>query len=290
MDTIIKNVILTPLNILYKISPKAELKILFKLKQGYSLNLEEPKTYNEKLQWIKLYDKNPLMPQCADKYTVRNYIKQKGYKEILNDLLWEGFNPEEIPFDDLPEKFVIKITHGSTFNIIVEDKLVINKNEIIKKCKRWLNSKFIPCYGEWFYGIVKPRIIIEKYIESGNKYGILDYKFFCFNGKVKCIYVSTSKEKDSSYCIDYYDENWNYLNLKRKGHKTLGKLSKPKEFDKMKEIAEKLAEDFLHVRIDFFYENGRVYFGEMTFTTSAGFGKIEPKEYDLVMGKWLNLK
>lgn len=289
MNTLTKNVILTPFNILYKISPRITLKILFRLKQGYRLNLDCPKTYNEKLQWIKLYDRNPLMTKCCDKYAVREYVQSKGYGSLLNELLWEGFNPEKIPFDDLPDKFVIKATHGSTFNIICTDKNKLDREETIAKCKEWLKAKFLPCYGEWFYGIEKPRIVIEKYIESKNPYGLLDFKFFCFNGKVKCVYVSTSKEVDESYCIDYYDENWNYMPLRRKGHKSLGTIEKPKRFFEMKKIAEDLSRDFLHVRIDFFCEDDTIVFGEMTFTTSAGFGKIDPIEFDYKMGSWLEL-
>ena len=289
MNNLKKNLILTPFNILYKINPELDLKILFRMKLGYPLNINNPKTFNEKLQWIKLYDKNQLMPKCCDKYTVRKHIENKGYKYILNELLWEGFNPMDIPFDALPDKFVIKVTHGSTFNIIVKDKNKLNKDDVIKKCQKWLKAKFIPCYGEWFYGLEKPRIIVEKFIESSAPYGILDYKFFCFNGKVKCIYVSTSKEEDDSYCIDYYDANWNLMNLRRTGHKSLGKIEKPKGFEEMKKIAEDLSKDFLHVRVDFFYENEKIYFGEMTFTTSAGFGKIDPFEYDVEMGSWLDI-
>lgn len=289
MNNLKKNIVLMPFNILYKINPKLDLKILFRLKLGYKLNLKNPKTFNEKLQWIKLYDKNPLMPICCDKYTVRNHISSKGYSNILNELLWEGFNPEDIPFDKLPQKYVIKVTHGSTFNIIVKDNSNIDRSRIITNCKKWLKSKFLLCYGEWFYGIEKPRVIVEKYIETDKYYGLLDYKFFCFNGKVKYIYVSTSKEDDDSYCIDYYNEKWEYIDLRRKGHKSLGVIEKPEKFDEMVKIAEDLAKDFLHVRVDFFFENGCIYFGEMTFTTSAGFGKIEPFEYDLEMGSHLCL-
>jgi len=289
INNLTKNLILTPFNLLYKVNPKLDLKILFRLKLGYKLNLENPVTYNEKLQWIKLYDKNSLMPLCCDKYTVRKYVQDKGYGNILNDLLWEGFNPEEIPFDELPNKFVIKVTHGSNFNIICKDIHTFDKNEVRKKCSKWLKAKFLPCYGEWFYDIVRPRIVVEKYIESDNKNGLLDYKFFCFNGSVKCVYVSSSKINDSSYYIDYFDENWNYMNIKRKGHKSFGKMDKPKKFDEMKKIAENLSKDFLHARIDFFYEDDKIYFGEITFTTSAGFGKIAPFLYDIKMGEWLKL-
>ena len=156
MDTIKKRIILTPLNILYKISPKLELELLFWMKQGYRLNLKNPKTFNEKIQWIKLYDKNHLMPKCVDKYTVREYVKSKGCGDILNELLWEGFNPEDIPFDKLPNRFVIKVTHGSTFNIICKNKKKLNIPEAKEKLSKWLKEKFIPCYGEWFYGIEKP--------------------------------------------------------------------------------------------------------------------------------------
>lgn len=289
MDTLKKRIILLPFNFLYKINPKLDLKILFRLKLGYKLNIKNPITFNEKLQWIKLYDKNPLMPKCVDKFLVRDYVEKKGYSNILNDLLWSGFNPEEIPFDKLPDKFVIKATHGSTFNIVCTDKSKINKSDVIKKCKKWLKVKFLPCYGEWFYGIEKPRIVIEKYIESDNEYGLLDYKFFCFNGKVRCIYVSSSKIYDDNYYIDYYDEKWNLLPLKRTGHKSMGKIEAPSKFDEMKKIAEDLSKDFNHVRVDFFFENNKIYFGEMTFTTSAGFGKIDPFEYDVKMGNWLHL-
>lgn len=289
MNNLTKNTLLMPFNLLYQINPRKTLEILFRLKLGYSLDLDHPQTYNEKLQWIKLYDHNPLMPRCCDKYTVRKYVEEKGYAAILNTLIWEGFEPEKIPFSKLPDKFVIKVTHGSTFNIICTDKNSLDKRLAVKKCKKWMKAKFLPCYGEWFYGIEKPRIIVEKYIESENPYGLLDFKFFCFNGKVKCIYVSTSKETDENYCIDYYDENWNYLDLKRAGHKSMGAIAKPEKFEEMKTIAEALAKDFLHVRIDFFCEKNKIVFGEMTFTTSAGFGKIDPMRFDDQMGSWLKL-
>ena len=152
MNNLTKNVLLTPFNLLYKISPEMDLRVLFYLKQHYRLNLKEPKTYNEKLQWIKLYDKNSLMPKCCDKFAVREFVEQQGCGEILNGLIWEGFNPKKIPFDKLLEKYVIKVTHGSTFNIIHYGG-IISPEDVINKCNKWLNAKFLPCYGEWFYGI-----------------------------------------------------------------------------------------------------------------------------------------
>lgn len=289
LDTLTKNIILTPFNLLYKINPRLDLEILFRLKVGYKLNLDNPKTYNEKLQWIKLYDKNPLMPKCCDKYAVREYIESKGYGNLLNTLLWQGFNPEEIPFDELPDQFVVKVTHGSTFNIICKDKSKLDRDDVIKKCKKWLKAKFIPCYGEWFYGIEKPRVIVEKYLEGDNGLPLFDYKFFCFNGKAQMIYVDTWK--NGKHAINAYDANFNLFKGVELGYPNDDetKVEVPAALEEMKKIAEDLSKDFLHVRVDFYYTHGKIYFGELTFTKGAGFGKIKPVEFDVKMGEWLDL-
>ena len=181
MNRTLKNILLTPMNVLYRINPKLELKLMFYLKHGYRLNLNEPKTYNEKLNWMKLYYRNELMPICADKYTVRQYVKDCGCGEILNELYWQGFDAKDIPFDDLPKQFVIKVTHGSGNNIICKDKDKLNKKKTIRKLNRWLKQKYLPCYGEWFYGKVKPRIIIEKFLTEDGSEPPEDYKLYCFN-------------------------------------------------------------------------------------------------------------
>lgn len=289
MDNLLKSVILTPLNILYRINPKLELEILFRLKCGYKLNLAHPRTYNEKIQWIKLYDKNPLMTKCCDKFAVREYVRSKGYGDILNELIWEGFNPEEIPFDKLPKKFVIKVTHGSTFNIICKNKAALNRNEVISKCRKWLSAKFLEAYGEWFYGVERPRVIVEKFLDGDNGEALFDYKIFCFNGIPKMVYIDTWK--DGNHHINAYDIDLNYIKGVELGYPndetTL--IKKPDRWNEMVEIAKKLSEDFLHVRVDFYYTHGRIYFGELTFTKGAGFGKIKPIEFDYKMGDWLAL-
>ena len=289
MDNLKKNVILTPFNILYKINPALTLKILFRMKLGYPLNLEDPKTYNEKIQWIKLYDHNPLMTKCCDKYAVREYIESKGYGSILNELIWQGFNPEEIPFDTLPKRCVIKVTHGSTFNIICTDTSKLDKQDVIQKCKKWLKAKFLPCYGEWFYGVERPRVIVEKYLEGDDGQALFDYKIFCFNGTPKMVYVDTWK--DGEHHINAYDIDLNLIKGVELGYPndetTL--VKKPDKWDEMVEIAKILSKDFLHVRVDFYYTHGQIYFGELTFTKGAGFGKIKPVEYDYEMGSWLTL-
>ncbi|TKD70733.1 ATP-grasp fold amidoligase family protein [Pseudalkalibacillus hwajinpoensis] len=289
MNNIVKNIILTPMNILYKMSPELCLKILFKAKLGYKLNLENPTTYNEKLQWIKLYDKNELMIKCSDKYTVREYVKSLGHGEILNDLIWSGFNPEKIPFESLPNQFVIKVTHGSTFNIVCEDKGEINIEKTINLLKKWLKADFLPCYGEWFYGVEKPRIIIEKYLKDTQSQALYDYKFFCFNGEPKLVYIDTWK--DNKHTINAYDMKFNLLPEVKLGYENdlTTKVPKPNNFDEMVYYAKELSKDFLHVRVDFYNVDGKIIFGELTFTKSAGFGKISPHSFDVKMGDWIKL-
>ena len=287
MDTIKKNIILMPFNVLYKISPKMELQLLFRIKQGYKLNLKNPQTYNEKIQWIKLYDKNPLMPKCVDKYTVREYIESIGCQDILNELLWEGFNADDIPFDELPKKFVIKVTHGSTFNIICQNKEDLNIENVKKKLKKWLKMKFIPCYGEWFYGIEKPRIIVEKFIESKDE--LKDYKVFCFNGEPKIIGVYSNRF-NGKLCQELYDTKWNLLNDHTNHYELPKELTpKPKNLNQILNYSRRISKGFLHVRVDFFNPDDTLIFGEMTFTGSAGFGKFSSKEFALKMGNYLKL-
>lgn len=286
MNTLQKNIILAPLNLLYKISPKLELKIIFRLKQGYKLNLSNPKTFNEKLQWIKLYDKNPLMPKCVDKFTVREYVKSKGCKEILNTLLWYGKNPEDIPFDTLPNKFVIKVTHGSTFNIICTDKTKLDLVKTKKLLAKWLKTKFLPCYGEWFYGIEKPSIIIEKFIESKN--GLKDFKVFCFNGEPKYIGVYSDRGNGNTK-QEVYNCSWSYIDGRTGKFQTpLSRTPCPKELKELLRYAKILSSDFTHARVDFFIENNQIYFGEITFTSGAGFSKFTPP-LDLEFGSLLKL-
>lgn len=286
MNNLTKNAILFPFNILYKFSPSLVLKILFLIKQGYPLHLNHPKTYNEKLQWIKLNDRNQLMPYCCDKYTVRAYVKKKRCTSILNGLLWQGTNPDEIPFEKLPNQFVIKVTHGSTFNIICRDKSKLNQDDAKEKCRKWLKAKFLPCYGEWFYGKVKPRIIVENFLEEvGSEHqDLLDYKVYCFNGKPEYIRVMSDRFSDLHDAI--YDVNWKLLKGRNMGYPCVKEASAPPAcLPKLLEYAKRLSEDFRHARVDFYIVNGKIYFGEITFTSGAGFDKFSSYDFDLEVGQ-----
>lgn len=288
MDNLLKGAILKPFNILYRISPEMELKLMFRLKCGYKLNLKNPTTYNEKIQWIKLYARNPLMPICSDKYEVRKYVEDKGCGQILNTLIWEGYNPEDIPFDDLPDRCVIKATHGSAFNIITTDARSLDRDEVIKKCNKWLKAKYLECYGEWFYGQVKPRVIVEKYLDDGTG-RLRDYKVYCFNGIPRFIGVDTGDSTGAQY-KDIYDTEWNLMEGYKMLYPNSGvKIEKPDQLDDLLTYARILSEDFLHARIDFYIVDGAVVFGEISFTNSAGFKRVAPEEFSRKMGEYLDL-
>jgi hypothetical protein len=219
---------------------------------------------------------------------MEEYVKEKGCPEILNDLLWEGFDPAEIPFDTLPEKFVIKVTHGSSFNIICTDKSKLNREETIAKCRKWLQAKFLEAYGEWFYGVERPRVIVEKYLDDGTG-RLRDYKIYCFGGVPR--YIGVDSGDGSHHYKDIYDAQWNLLPGYEMAYTNSGiALEKPAQLEELLRYAAILSEDFHHARVDFYLVEGKVVFGEITFTNSAGFGRVAPEKIALEMGEYLKLK
>ena len=295
MNTMVKNAVLAPFNALYAASPELCLKALFRIKQGYPLDLDNPKTFSEKIQWIKLNDRNPLMPRCADKYEVRSYVKERGCGEYLNDLLWHGSDPAQIPFDELPERYVVKVTHGSTFNVIANGNKPVDRDEVVSKCRKWLKAKFLPCYGEWFYGRsggVEPSVIVEKYLESDSDNGLDDYKVFVMNGKAVLTLVCTGRTSSAHY-EDYYDMDWNLIEGCDMGEERSGKaIPKPTCFNEMVAAAENLAAPFNHARVDFYITGGtpKLVFGEITFTSGSGFDRFHPRAFDEWLGSKLVLR
>ena len=289
MNNHVKGIILTPFNILYKINPVLCTKIMFRLKIGQRLDLNNPITFNQKLQWIKLYDKEPLKEKCVDKYTVREYVESSGCPELLNELIWEGYEPENIPFDKLPKKCVIKATHGQGMNLICKDSSKLDRNETIKLLKKWLKEKYLPCYGESFYGKVRPRIIIEKFLGDENGAEPADYKIFCFNGEPKMVDVHTGRF--TNHKRNFYDLDWNVIkgvSIKYPADEN-EIVPKPEELELMLMYAKKLSKPFIHVRVDFYIVNHKVYFGELTFTNGAGFDPINPHEFDVQLGSYMTL-
>jgi hypothetical protein len=266
------------------------LKLLFSVKTGKKLNLENPKTFNEKLQWLKLYDRNPEYTKMVDKYEVREYIKEKLGEEYLIPLIGVYDSFDEIDFDQLPNQFVLKCTHDSGGLVICRDKNNLDLNQAKKKINKSLRRNYYYAFREWPYKNVKPRIVCEKFMvdESGTE--LKDYKLMCFNGKVKCIFVCLNRNTQAGLNIDVYDTDWNLMPFGRPHHPNSGKeIPKPKTFNKMIEFAEKLAKDIPFVRIDFYERNGALYFGEITFYPGSGFEKFDPESYDELLGSWIDL-
>lgn len=268
----------------------------FKKKVGYEIDFsKEPKTFSEKIQFRKLYDNNSLYPICADKYRVREYVKKKIGEEYLIPLYLVTDKLTVKQWSKLPNSFVIKTNHDSGTVSIVKDKNKIDKRKIIRE----LNMKLKFDYGiqsmEKYYSNIPRKIIVEKFLENPGENDLKDYKFFCFDGKIK--YCQLIKNRSTDETIDFYDKDWkkqNFIGLvnpmKPKEKNSQEIEEKPKNFETMIKIVEKLAEDFDFVRVDFYNINGKIYFGEMTFCPASGFGTFIPEEWNYKFGKYWKQK
>lgn len=266
------------------IPDKQMIRLQYCIKMKKRLDLKNPKTYTEKLQWYKLHYRDPLMTKCADKHGVREYLAQRGYPELSCKEYGVFDRFEDIVFSDLPERFVIKTTNGSGTNIICKDRNSFDASKAAKKVKSWLKRD---CYGlgrEWAYKDIKPRIIVEEYLEDKeNPYdGINDYKFICFGGKVH--YVVFDADRYVNHKRNIYDAGWNYIDVGTDCEKLGDVVEKPEGFEEMKRIAEDLAKDFPCVRVDLYWVNNRAYFGELTFYPWTGYVVFDPEEFDAEMG------
>lgn len=272
-----------------KMSDEKYLKKEFKLRMGYNLDLQNPQTFNEKLQWLKLYDRNSEYTKMVDKYEVKKYVSNIIGKEYIIPTLGIYNNFNEIDFDKLPNQFVIKCTHDSGGIIICKDKNNLDIKKAKKKINTFLNRKYFYIHREWPYKNVKPRIIVEKYIEDKHIKELRDYKFFCFNGKPKIMYISDNSHRDNQHCC-FFDINYNKLNIKRKDYKEFEQnIEKPHNFNKMIEFSKKLSKNIPHVRVDWYEINNKLYFGELTFYTCSGFIPFETEEWNYKMGEMLEL-
>ena len=273
----------------HKIVPDATMsKVYYRIVLHKKLNLENPQTFNEKIQWMKLYyyPKNKLVICGADKYAVRNYIKAKGYGDKLVPLLGVWDRAEDIDWDKLPDKFVLKCNHGCAYNIVVPNKGKLNKSKTVKQLNTWLKEDFGAFNIELHYSAIRHhRITCEEFLGDS----ITDYKFFCFNGKPHCIYVSNDLIHDRQAQIGFFYLDGKKMPLHRDDYTDIPKVVFPIFFDEMKKAAEILCEDFPFVRVDFFIANDTWYFAELTFTPSAGMMPFNPEKFDLEWGKMINL-
>ncbi|WP_445002569.1 ATP-grasp fold amidoligase family protein [Exiguobacterium alkaliphilum] len=272
----------------YLISDERLIKSKFKKKLNREVNLSNPIYYNDKLQWLKLHWKDELAKQCADKYEVREYVKNKIGADYLNEVygIYEDIN--EINFSELPESFVLKGTHGSGFNIICKNKNLLNWKSEKNKIQIWLKKNYYWQNREWVYKDLKPKIICEKFIEQESGEELRDYRFFCFNGEPKFISVDFSITQKQNTRRNLYDLNWNILDGEISYPKELDiKVEKPKKLDEMINLSRALSTGFPHARIDFYYIQNRIIFGEITFFHQSGMGEIRPVEFEKEMGSWL---
>ena len=268
------------------------LRLQYWIKTGHKLNLNKPQRYTEKIQSYKCFYRNPLLKVCSDKYMVRDYVASKGMAKYLNELYGIYDSAEDVCFDSLPNEFVIKSTDGGGSNniIICKNKDELNIFETIKTVNSWLklNRKVNPG-REWGYLGGRPRVIIEKLIKNINsETSLTDYKMYCFCGHVHSLFVLTDRDKGAK--INFFDRNWNPLNVKSDSYPTSNQLIlKPKNFDRMIEIAEVLSEDFPHVRIDLYNIDGNIIFGEMTFYSGSGYWGFVPDSFDFELGQQFDI-
>lgn len=265
---------------------KTYIKLITKGKLGYKVNLDYPQTFNEKLNWLKLYNRQPVYTQLADKYAVKQIVKEKiGDEYVVRNLgVWKKF--EDIDFNQLPNKFVLKCTHDSSGVFICRDKANFDYEAAKKKIEFTLSMNYFYACREWPYKNIPPRIIADEFLDDHTGKELQDYKFWCFNGEPKIMYVTNKGEKVEE---NFYDMDFQPLNIDHGFPRTNPEYVKPKEFELMKKLAQELSIGIPFVRVDFFDVDGHVYFGEYTFFDWAGLGKFASYQQDLDLGKLIQL-
>ena len=281
------------------------ISLQYKLLLGRWPNLKSPQRFTEWIQWYKANYRDSKMLCCVDKYEVRNYVKSKNCEKYLNELYQLCNKGEEINFETLPQKFVIKTTSGGAGDnvLIIKDKSTISYSNIVKKINSWLEKNYSDTSREWAYSKAanNPRIIVERYLEntptsfSSNQDSspeLLDYKFYCFNGQPYVCQLISGRYTEEH--IDFYDLDWNRLDgvvgLNQKAKNSPYFHQKPKNLDEMIEVTKKLSKDFPYVRVDLYNINGRIYFGELTFYPGSGYGSFVPDSFDYELGNLFSIK
>lgn len=268
------------------------LKLRYRANMGKRLNLKHPQTFNEKLQWLKLHDRNPRYTMMVDKYEVKKYIAETiGEEYVIPTLgVWERF--DDINFDALPNRFVLKCTHDSGSVVVCREKATFDKKAAQTKLEKCLKRNYYYSEREWPYKNVKPRIIAEQYMEDFAKNGLRDYKYFCFNGEPKMILVSEGSENHATSKVSFVDMNGKKMPVERSDYAPFaGEIQMPSNMGQMGAVARKIADmiDSSFVRVDLYSVNNRVYFSEITLTPCAGMTPFKPMEWDKKIGDWITL-
>ena len=262
---------------------KTYIEMEYRAYTGNKLNLSSPETFNEKIQWLKLYYHDPILVQCVDKYLVRDFVEKRIGSQYLIPLLGVWNESSEIDFDALPNSFVLKCNHDSSNVHICKDKYQFDTKRACKLLDKALKKNYFYSGREWAYKNVVPRIIAEQYMQDGRNNDLPDYKFFCFDGEPSFLYIATNRNVDMR--MDFYDAEGNHLDLVSNKPNADDPIEMPECFEEMKEIARRLSSGFPQVRIDLYEINGKVYFGEMTFYNWCGYALFDPPEWDLIFGK-----
>lgn len=271
---------------------KLFLSIRYRLIFGRNLDLSDPKTFSEKIQWLKLYDRKPIYTTMVDKSLVKNYVSEIIGSQFIIPTLGVWDSPDDIDFEKLPNQFVLKTTHGggNAGVVICKDKSVFDKRSAVKKLKSSIKQDVYRDLREWPYKNVKKRILAEEYKVDLSTGELRDYKFFCFNGMVKALFIATERQfKDGDVKFDFFDCDFNHLSLKQ-GHENADITpEKPQNFELMLKLASKLSVGIPQVRVDFYEANGNVYFGEITFSHFSGMQPFVPDKWDYIFGSWIQL-
>lgn len=275
------------------VSPRLNTIVRYRERFGKNPDLINPKTLNEKILKLKLerYPQDKLVRQCADKYAVREYVKEKGLESILIPLIVYYDNIDEVEWDKLPNSFVMKWNFGSGYNLLCPNKNKLDIESSVKIMKKWGNAKFHLNYSELHYKGVTKKIIVEEFLRSNNGFVPEDYKIYCFHGDPKYIMLCEGREPGKKPKFYFFDTKWNFVKLSPDSKKAPDNFSypNPKCLDYLLECARRLSSPFEFVRADFFIVNDRVYFGELTFTPAAGLSINILPEVDLMFGELVNI-
>ncbi|WP_047247876.1 ATP-grasp fold amidoligase family protein [Maribacter thermophilus] len=264
-------------------------KIYYEYYSGNKLDYDDPKDFNERISWYKVFFRPKILNQLVDKYHVKSYVEKKVGDHILNETIGVYDSVSKIDFDSLPDQFVIKGVHGFHFNLIVKDKSKLNRMKSRYLLKKWMNKNQYYRGGmEWAYKDVKPLLLVEKYLEEMGQDIINDYKFFCFNGVPKFVQIDLERGINNYRC--YYDMDWNKQEFYTEQNPFYtGEVQKPSNFDEMKEVAIKLSEKFPFVRVDLYSIEGKTVFGEMTFYPTDARKRFLPEKYNKIIGDYFVL-
>ena len=268
------------------------LKLMHRLELRRKLDLENPQTYNDKLQWLKLYCHRPEFTMMADKVAVKSFVAEKIGPEYVATLFGVWDRVEDIEWERLPQRFVLKTNHdsGNYGVVICKDKATFDRAKAENRLKASLHRNTFLLGREWPYKNIPRKVFAEEYIEDKGRDELLDYKFYCFDGKVKIVFIASGRQSLKEVCIDYYDEECNHIDGLRQSHPNAPEPpARPLHFDLMKQLAEKLSEGIPHVRVDFYEADGKVYFSEMTFFPYGGWTAFRPEEYDYKLGSFIKL-